>query len=110
MTDSNRNSDRLPVARSVKPVYLTVSNSGYRSAGASNGGSVVVSASSSNENSGTAGGNESEATSAVLAAASAQVTHKMRMDRYVSSSLSTSITNANIVFETKIRIIDILQV
>lgn len=41
---------------------------------------------------------------------SAQLSHKLRMDRYVSSSLSATITNANIVFETKIRIIDILQV
>lgn len=49
------------------------------------------------------------ATSSLTVSAS-QLSHKLRMERYVSSSLSSSLTNANIVFETKIRIIDILQV
>ena len=32
------------------------------------------------------------------------------MEQFTAASVSASITNANIVFETKIRIIDILQV
>lgn len=56
------------------------------------------------------GTSSTSAAAAALSAASAQLSHKLRMDRYVSSSLSSAITNANIVFETKIRIIDILQV
>lgn len=35
---------------------------------------------------------------------------RSKFEKYASSSMSNTITNANIVFETKIRIIDILQV
>ena len=49
-------------------------------------------------------------TSAVGSSGPAILNERSKYEKYASSCISNSITNANIVFETKIRIIDILQV